>query len=65
MRSLGMKAMRALMMFKVVSRILKISPDKRLAKLNAELEERTLEIDELNTEISDLKNTIATTAAKA
>lgn len=57
-RSLGMKAMRALMMFEVVNRILKISPQKRLAKLNAELEERTREIDELSTEIRDLEELI-------
>lgn len=57
-RSLGMKAMRALMMFEVINRILKTSPEKRLAKLNAEREERTLELDELNTEINDLESSM-------
>jgi len=64
-RSLGIKAMRALMMFEVINRILKISPQKRLAKLHAELEERTIEINELNEEIHDLEGTIATTATEA
>ena len=59
-RSLGMKATRAMMMFGLVNKILNITPEKRLAKLNAELEERTIEINELKTEISTLEETIST-----
>lgn len=62
-RSLGMKATRAMMMFGMVNRILKITPEKRLAKLNAELEERSFEIDELKNEISALEESMPTPVA--
>lgn len=58
-RSLGMKATRAMMMFGVINKILKITPEKRLAKLNVQLEERSLEIDELKTKICTLEQTLA------
>ena len=57
-RSLGMKAMRAVMMFEVINRILKITPEKRLKKLNAELEERSLEMTELKSEIKALEERV-------
>jgi len=58
-RSLGMKAMRAMMMFGFINKILKITPEKRLVKLNAELQERSIEMDELKAEISELEESIA------
>lgn len=58
-RSLGMKVMRAFMMFGLVNKILNITADKRLAKLNAELEERSIEMDELKKEITQLEEKIA------
>jgi len=62
-RSLGMKATRAMMMFGLVNKILKITPEKRLAKLKIQLEERSLEIDELKTEISTLEHTLTSATA--
>lgn len=59
-RSLGMKATRAVMMFGFINKLLKITPEKRLAKLNAEREEREIELNELQSEISALENSIAT-----
>ncbi len=62
-RSLGMKAMRAVMMFEVINRILKITPEKRLKKLNAELEERSLEMTELKSEIKALEDRVTASTA--
>ena len=61
-RSLGMKAMRALMMFQVVNRILRISPEKRIAKLEIQKEEAQLLVSELEEQIQSLKQSIDTDA---
>ena len=56
MRSLGTKAMKALLMFGFINRVLKISPEKRLRKLKSELNLRELEINELKSRISDTES---------
>ena len=56
-RSLGMKAMRAMMMFGVVNRILRITPEKRIAKLQAQLNEHQREVELLEDQIASLKVT--------
>jgi len=57
-RGLGMKAMRALMMFEFVNRLLRISPQKQLAKLKAQQEELSLEMADLDGQIAALEQRI-------
>jgi len=64
MRGLLMKSMRALMLLGFVNRILRITPEKRLAKMNALYEERAEELAELKTEINELEESIRNTSAK-
>jgi len=51
-RSLGTKAMRALMLFGFINKVLKITPEKRLQKMRSELNLRELEIEELKKRIA-------------
>jgi len=60
-RSLGTKALRALMMFGFVNRLLRITPQKRLNKLNEQRDERLLELAELDEEIAAVEQDIANT----
>jgi voltage-gated potassium channel len=59
MRGLGMKVLRALLLLEVVNRILRITPEKRLAKLQAVHNEKSEELAELQLEIDTLKEKIA------
>ncbi len=59
-RGLLMKSMRALMLLGFVNRILRITPEKRLAKMNALYDERSEELAELKTEIDELEESIRT-----
>lgn len=59
MRGLGTKAMKALMMFGLVNRLLKITPEKRLVKLRSELELLEVELEELKTEIAETEAKLA------
>jgi len=63
-RSLGTKAMRALMMFEFINRVLRISPVKRLNKLKAEHDDRTLELSELEERIASIEKYIGDDAKK-
>ncbi len=58
MRGLGMKLFRALMLFEVVNRLLRITPEKRLAKLESLREEHLEELAELDEEIASIKQRI-------
>lgn len=62
MRGLGMKVMRALMMYGFINRLLRISPQKKLAKLKAQHEEQSLQVAELEKQITELENDIKTGA---
>ena len=59
MRGLGMKLVRALLLFEVVNRLLRITPEKQLAKLEALREEHAEELQEMDTEITQLKQAIS------
>ena len=58
MRGLGMKLFRALMLFEVVNRVLRITPEKQLAKLELLREEHLEELEEMDAEIAELKEAI-------
>jgi len=58
MRGLGMKLFRALLLLEVVNKVLRITPEKQLAKLETQREEQQEKLDELDAEISELKATI-------
>lgn len=58
MRGLGMKVLRALLLLEVVNRILRITPEKRLAKLQEVHSEKSEELAELQLEINTLKEKI-------
>lgn len=60
MRGLGMKLFRALLLFEVVNRVLRITPEKQLEKLEAQREEHLVELEEMDTEIGELKAMIDT-----
>ncbi len=57
-RSLGMKASRALMTVGFIRRVLRISPEKRLAKLKEQHQEQLLELTELKSEIDTLESSL-------
>lgn len=63
-RSLGMKAMRALMTYQVVNRILRISPEKQLSKLQTQRDEVALTLADLDSKIAALKNNASQTNTK-
>lgn len=56
MRSLGTKALKALLLIGFVNRLLKITPEKRLAKLENELREREEDVAELKRQIQQIEN---------
>jgi len=58
MRGLFMKTMRALMLFGFINRLLRITPEKRLAKLNALYDEQAEELAELKSEIEEVEQSI-------
>jgi len=58
MRGLGMKLFRALLLFEVVNRVFRVTPEKQLAKLELEREEQLEELEELDLEIAELKQAI-------
>lgn len=58
MRGLLMKAVRALMLFQVVNRILRITPEKQLVKLQTVYAEKEIELQELKEDIDELQKTI-------
>jgi len=60
-RSLGTKALRALMMFGFVNRMLRITPQKRLSKLKEQHNEHLLELAELEQEIAAIEKDLANT----
>ncbi len=60
-RSLGTKALRAIMMFGFVNRLLRITPQKRLNKLREQHHERMQELTELEEEIAAVEQDIANT----
>lgn len=59
MRGLVMKAVKGLMLFGVVNRLLRVTPEKTLQKLELKYEEKSVELDELKQEIDELKTDIA------
>jgi len=59
MRGLGMKLFRALLLFEVINRVFRITPEKQLAKLEMEREEHLEELEEMDSEIAELKKVIA------
>jgi len=62
MRGLLMKAVRALMLFEVVHRLLRVTPEKRLIKLKADYEDRLEDLEDLKTEIQQLESELASDA---
>lgn len=55
MRGLGMKLFRALLLLEVVNRLLRITPEKQLARLEALREDHLEELAELDKSIAELK----------
>ena len=58
MRGLGMKVLRALLLLEVVNRVLRITPEKRLTKLQELHTEKSEELAELQLEIDSLEQKI-------
>lgn len=58
MRGLLMKAVRALMLLQFVNRLLRITPEKKLAKLQSVYAEKEIELQELKEEIEELQQDI-------
>lgn len=63
MRGLGMKLFRALLLFEVVNRLLRVTPAKQLAKLERMREEHIEELKEMESDIAKLKQSIAKTSS--
>jgi len=59
MRGLGMKLLKALLLFEIVSRVLRITPEKKLQKLNQLRDECLEELDEVEADILELEQQIA------
>jgi hypothetical protein len=59
LRGLAMRAYRAIFLFEVVQKILLSKPEKRLAKLEEQLAERTVEVRSLEKKIARLRAEIA------
>jgi len=57
-RGLLMKALRAMMLLGFVNRLLRITPEKQLAKLRMQYDEREEELRELKAEIDDIESTL-------
>jgi len=55
MRGLGMKLLKALLLFEIVSRVLRITPEKKLQKLNQLRDECLEELDEVEADILELE----------
>lgn len=55
MRGLLMKTLRALMLFEVINRLLRVTPEKKLAKLKATYKDRLEDLEELKSEIDELE----------
>lgn len=64
MRGLMMKAVRALMLLEVVNRILRITPEKKLARLREHHAEKAMELAELEEEMAVIRSRLED-AAKA
>ena len=58
LKGLGMKTLRALLLLQVVNRLLRITPEKKLAKLKHTYEEKKAELDELEHEIAELSEAL-------
>ena len=58
MRGLGTKLFRALLLLEVVNKVLRITPEKQLTKLETLREEHLAELDEMDAEIAELKQAI-------
>ena len=58
-RGLMMKTMRALMLFGFINKLLRITPEKRLKKLNALYDDQAEEMADLRAEIDELEESIA------
>ncbi len=58
-RGLLMKTMRALMLFGFINKLLRITPEKRLKKLNALYDDQAEELADLRAEIDELEESIA------
>ncbi len=65
LRGLAMRAVRALMILKLINRLLRIGPERQLKQLRAVLEEKEHEIDLLREEIQSLEKLVAQQAAEA
>ncbi len=63
MRGLMMKAIRALMLFEFLNRLLRVTPEKKLAKLVTQRDERADELKELEQEIQAMQEKIRSTKA--
>ncbi len=59
LRGLGIKLFRALLLFEVVNRVLRISPERKLERLQDRLTEKMEEVAALRQEIAELEETIA------
>lgn len=55
LRGVAMRALRALLVLDLVHRLLRVTPEKRLAKLQADYEEKQLELELLRQEIEELR----------
>ena len=64
-RGLAMKAMRALMLFGFINRLLGITPEKRLAKLRLLHKEETEELADLQQEIDELEAEMIASSAQS
>jgi len=59
MRGLGMKAFRALLMFEVIHKVLRITPEKSIEKLKEKKAEMELDLAEIDQQISELETRLA------
>jgi len=59
MRGLGMKVFKAMIVVGFMQRVLRVTPEKRLKKLQAQHEEKAIELNELEAEIAELQSEIA------
>ena len=65
MRGLFAKTLRALLLLEIANRILRITPEKKLAKLQAQFAERQEELTELKEQIDALKTKVANNQDKS
>ncbi len=64
MRGLGMKLFRALLLFEVVNRVLRITPEKQLDKLKSIRQDHIEELEEIDLEIANLEQVIQDKSAQ-